>query len=121
MALGLLFVIVAVLTTVTGYFFPPADITPAQAVDGTTLLFLCDDCQPASTSSTIVAGGRQTLAGGDMSDQPDALTMPVSRAAEPAGVPLPSRPQRRAFPWAATGIRLFILLLVGAPHCLPGP
>ena len=49
-----------------------------------------------------------------MSDQPNALTMPVSRAAEPAGVPLPSRPQRRAFPWAATGIRLFILLLVGA-------
>ncbi len=48
-----------------------------------------------------------------MSDQPDALTMPVSRAADPAGVPLPSRPQRRAFPWAATGIRLFILLLVG--------
>jgi membrane fusion protein, multidrug efflux system len=49
-----------------------------------------------------------------MSDQPDALTMPVSRASDPAGVPLPSSPQRSAFPWAATGIRLFILLLVGA-------
>ena len=61
-----------------------------------------------------MAGTRQTLAGDDMSDQPDALTMPVSRAADPAGVPLPSRPQRRAFPSAATGIRLFILLLVGA-------
>jgi membrane fusion protein, multidrug efflux system len=64
--------------------------------------------------STLVVGGRQTLADGDMSDQPDALTMPVSRASDPAGVPLPSRPQRSAFPWAATGIRLFILLLVGA-------
>jgi hypothetical protein len=40
MALGLLFVIVAVLTGVTGYCFPPAGITPAQAADGTTLLFL---------------------------------------------------------------------------------
>jgi membrane fusion protein, multidrug efflux system len=61
-----------------------------------------------------VVGGRQPLADGDMSDRSDALTMPVSRAADPAGVPLPSRPQRRAFPWAATGIRLFILLLVAA-------
>jgi len=40
MALGLVFVIVAALTTVTGYFFPSVGITHAQAVDGTMLLFV---------------------------------------------------------------------------------
>lgn len=40
MALGLVFVIVAVLTGMTGYLFPPAGITPAQAADSTALLFL---------------------------------------------------------------------------------
>lgn len=40
MALGLVFVIVAVLTTVTGYFFPSVGITSAQAVGGMTLLLL---------------------------------------------------------------------------------
>jgi hypothetical protein len=40
MALGLLLVIVALLTTLTGYLSPAPGSTPAQAVDGTTLLFL---------------------------------------------------------------------------------
>jgi hypothetical protein len=40
MALGLVFVIVAVLTGMTGCFFPPAGIAPVQAADSTTLLFL---------------------------------------------------------------------------------
>jgi hypothetical protein len=39
MALGLVFVIVVALTTLTG-FFPSTGITHAQAVDGTMLLFL---------------------------------------------------------------------------------
>ena len=40
MALGLVFAIFAVLTTVTGHFFPAAGIRHAQAVDGTMLLFM---------------------------------------------------------------------------------
>ena len=40
MALGLLLVIVALLTTLTGYLSPAPGSTPAQAVDGTMLLFL---------------------------------------------------------------------------------
>jgi membrane fusion protein (multidrug efflux system) len=63
----------------------------------------------------LVVGGKQSSVAGDMSDQPAALAMPPApRTTDPAGVPLPSRPQRSMFPWAATGIRLFILLLVGA-------
>jgi hypothetical protein len=39
-ALGLIFVIVTVLTSMSGYFFPSAGITSAQGVGGMTSLFL---------------------------------------------------------------------------------
>ena len=47
-----------------------------------------------------------------MNDQVTTSDMPVGRTADEATAPPPVR-QRRAFPWRAVGIRLFILLLAG--------
>jgi hypothetical protein len=40
MALGLVFVMVAVLTGMTGWFLPSAGVAPAQAVGGISLVFV---------------------------------------------------------------------------------
>jgi membrane fusion protein, multidrug efflux system len=48
-----------------------------------------------------------------MNDQPASLEEPVARAADAATVPPRPVASPRAFPWLGTGIRLFILLLVG--------
>jgi membrane fusion protein (multidrug efflux system) len=49
-----------------------------------------------------------------MNDQPSTQVPPLAREADSAIAPLPPRARSRAFPWLGVGIRLFILLMVGA-------
>src|SRR5258708_16838655 len=56
---------------------------------------------------------RQGGAASAMTDQPAGPEKPLARAADAASTPRPPIASPRAFPWLGTGIRLFILLLVG--------